>query len=186
MQYSTLDLSTRSVLFVDDEPRITHSLRLALRKEPYSILTANSASEALETLQANDVAAVVSDERMPGMSGSELLAEIHQRHPQTVSMILSGQSSIEAAIRAINEGQIFRFFRKPIDHDELKIGIRSALQQHLLLHELEALRAEKMKHDELLDQLETRHPGITSVAVDEDGAFVLDAEALSGLSLGEN
>lgn len=166
------------VLLVDDEARVTESIRLALRKEPFEILMANSGLQALATLAEHDVAAVVSDERMPGMCGSELLAEIHRLYPCTISMILSGQASMDAAIRAINAGRIFRFFQKPIDHAELKLGIHSAIKQHELQRELEGLRLEKLRHEQLLEQLESMHPGITAMDVDEDGAFVLDSAEL--------
>jgi two-component system probable response regulator PhcQ len=103
----------RRVLFVDDEPHVTESLKRALRKEPYEVLSANSADEALEVLARQPVDVVISDEKMPGMQGSEFLAVVCKQYPETIRIIMTGHGSIEAAIRAINEGEIYRFLTKP-------------------------------------------------------------------------
>jgi len=92
------------VLIVDDEPTITDLLKDALANEPYDILSAASAEEALPILDREQVDVVISDEKMPGMSGSEFLAIVRQEYPDTVRMILTGHGSLESAIRAINEG----------------------------------------------------------------------------------
>jgi response regulator RpfG family c-di-GMP phosphodiesterase len=104
---------------VDDEPLITTTLKRVLRKEPYDICTANSGAEALQILARKPVDVIVSDERMPGMSGSEFLAVARQQYPDTARIILTGQANLEAAIRAINEGAICRFLTKPCKEDDL-------------------------------------------------------------------
>lgn len=117
-----------TVLFVDDEPRVLEGIRNVLAFEPFRVLTANSAAEALEVLATEPVSVVVSDERMPGMNGSELLSVVCRRYPTTVRIVLTGQASIESAIRAINSGQVYRFLTKPFSSDELVNTLTAALE----------------------------------------------------------
>lgn len=86
----------------------------ALRRQPFDLATASSGTEALRALEREAFDAVVSDERMPEMSGSDLLVEVARRHPSTVRITLTGAGSLEAAQRAINEATIYRFLMKPI------------------------------------------------------------------------
>lgn len=119
-----------SILFVDDEPEVTRGIRLALRKMPYRVLTANSAAEGLEILADRHVDVVVSDERMPEMGGAEFLTVVRQRWPETIRLILSGHSSLESAIGAINEAGIYRFLVKPCAPDELAFCLSQALEAY--------------------------------------------------------
>jgi len=115
-----------TVLFVDDDSYILESLRDVLHREPYTVLTATSGIAALDVLAANRVDIVISDERMPGMQGSELLAEIYRLYPHTVRIVLTGQASVKAMINAINEGQIFKFLTKPYAPTDLIACIKEA------------------------------------------------------------
>ena len=105
-----------SLLFVDDEKRILTSLRSIFRKE-YKVFVANSGSEALELLDNNQIDVVVSDQRMPGMLGNELLSIIHKKHPKTMRLLLTGFVDKDAIINTINEGEIYRFINKPWNND---------------------------------------------------------------------
>jgi response regulator RpfG family c-di-GMP phosphodiesterase len=121
------------ILCVDDEPEILKSLALHLRKE-YQVLTAVSGAEGLKVLKTvNDVAVVLSDMRMPGMDGAAFLSQAREICPDAVRMLLTGQTDIELAARAINEGQIFRFLIKPCPPDQLRQAIAAALKQHHLI-----------------------------------------------------
>ena len=121
--------TSRTVLFVDDEPQVTSGIRRALRKEPFRILTAQSGAEALEILTQERVDLIVSDEVMPKMSGSELLSQVSRQFPEVVRIILTGQASLEATVRAINEGRIFRFLFKPCSDTQLLEVIQQGLQE---------------------------------------------------------
>ncbi|MFN8546228.1 MAG: response regulator [Candidatus Binatia bacterium] len=121
------------MLLVDDDPALLGALRRALRREPYEILVASNAPEALATLAARRIDVVVSDETMPGMTGTELLARVHASHPHTIRMMLTGRGSLPLAVRAINRGQVHRFFAKPCDPTDLASAIQQALQQRALL-----------------------------------------------------
>src|ERR1700729_1143847 len=95
---------TATILFVDDEHHVTDGLFRVMRCLPVELLSATSAASALEILKTVHVDVVVSDEQMPGMSGSAFLAQVRRQYPHTIRIILSGQASLEAAVRAINEG----------------------------------------------------------------------------------
>ena len=118
-----------TVLLVDDEPHVTAALRRALHGLPYKILACHSGQEALDLWASKRVDLVIADEKMPGMSGTELLARVRQEHPNVCRIVLTGYASIEAAKRAVNEGAVHRFFTKPSSVEELGTAIRETLEQ---------------------------------------------------------
>ena len=117
------------VLLVDDDANLLAGLRRTLRNEPYEILSATTAEEALRILGREEVSVVISDQEMPGMSGTVFLAAVRQRFPDTVRFILTGKATLDTAIQAINDGAISRFFNKPCNPVDLAVTIRQALQQ---------------------------------------------------------
>jgi len=121
------------VLFVDDEPNVLDSIRRQMRKF-CEVHTATGGSQALQLLrEISPVALVVADMRMPGMNGAELLARVRELYPDTVRMILSGQSELESTIAAVNNGQIFRFLTKPCNEVALRMAVQSGIEQHQLV-----------------------------------------------------
>lgn len=100
------------VLFVDDEERILRSLAMQFRRR-YEVLTESDPQKVMALLQQRSVDILVSDQRMPGMSGSELLARVQQAYPHTVRILLTGYSDLNAAVEALNSGGIFRYLTKP-------------------------------------------------------------------------
>lgn len=118
-----------SILCVDDEKSILNALKRLLRKEGYQLYFACSGMEGLEMLKAHDVQMVISDQRMPQMSGTEFLAEVKARYPDVLRIILTGYSDIDSITQSINEGHIYKFFFKPWNNQRLKIEIREALEQ---------------------------------------------------------
>ncbi|MBC7183788.1 MAG: response regulator, partial [Marinobacter sp.] len=116
-----------SLLLVDDEDNILRSLKRVLRREPYEILTASSGEEALEKMAAQNFDLVISDARMPGMDGPTLLSQIKRKYPRCIRILLTGYADMGSTIKAINEGQIYRYISKPWDDEELKLVIRQAL-----------------------------------------------------------
>lgn len=169
-------MEKRTILFVDDEPNVTGGLKRSFYREPYTILSANSAKEAIEVLADKHVDVVVSDEQMPGMAGSELLAVVREKYPDTIRIILTGQATLEAAIRAINAGGVYRFFTKPCNEVDLKMTIRQALQQRELAAQGRRLLRECREQSALLEGIERANPGITHVVRDTRGAILLDAD----------
>jgi DNA-binding NtrC family response regulator len=117
------------VLFVDDEQLVLESLRLSLRRFPFEIESAESADRGFEILASTAIEVVVSDEQMPDMSGSEFLALVCERYPKTVRIILSGQVGPAAGERAMVEGDVYRFVRKPCSAPELAAIIMQGLAE---------------------------------------------------------
>jgi DNA-binding NtrC family response regulator len=118
------------VLFVDDEQLVLDALRDSLRRYPFEVKSADSADRGFEVLASTDVDVVVSDERMPGMSGSEFLALVCELYPDTVRIMLSGQQAPNAGDRSLIEGDVFRFVRKPCNAGELaKIIMRGLVER---------------------------------------------------------
>jgi phosphoserine phosphatase RsbU/P len=108
------------VLFVDDEPELISSLRRLLRREKYGRLYAANGEEALKVLESARVDIIVSDLRMPYMDGLALLSTIKKKHPDIIRVILSANQDISLALDAINRGEVYRFFSKPVDPDNFK------------------------------------------------------------------
>jgi two-component system probable response regulator PhcQ len=161
------------ILLVDDEPRVTEALQRALRREAYVLLSASSGEAAQETLQRHPIDVVISDEQMPGMSGSQFLSWVREKYPRTIRMILSGQATLDAAVRAINEGEVYRFFLKPCNPTDLVCTIEQALTQKRLEEESRRLLREYRRQAALLAKL--GHPGSDLMQLDTDaqGAIVV-------------
>ncbi len=128
-----------TVLLVDDDTNVLHGLARALRKQPYQIYTARSADEAIGVMKARSIDVIVSDEQMPGMSGSDLLAWTSANCPKVMRIVLTGHATTENAIRAINEGDVFHFFTKPCDEVQLALVIRRALEYKAPLQDRDRL-----------------------------------------------
>jgi CheY-like chemotaxis protein len=122
-----------SVLCVDDEPRVLEGLRLTLRQS-YEVATATSGQEGLEVLEKKEgVAVVISDMRMPGMGGAAFLSKVRTLWPDSTRLLLTGELGRDAAVTAVNEGQIFRFLTKPCAPNKLVAAVEAAVRQHQLV-----------------------------------------------------
>jgi len=167
-----------TILLVDDEPEVTAALKRAFRRQPWRVLEAHSGKAALDLLEWEPVDVIVSDEQMPGMSGVDFLAQVRRLHPQTIRMVLSGHSSVESAARAINEGEVYRFFIKPCRDEEIILGIREALRIKDLERRCLDLQQTVDRQQFQLRDLERANPGITQVRRTADGSIVIDDEDL--------
>ncbi|MCF7928664.1 MAG: response regulator [Spirochaetales bacterium] len=116
------------VLLVDDEQEILRALRRRLRRECFTLLTAGSAEEALKVLEGNDVNVILSDARMPGVNGIELLEKIKWMYPEIVRIIITGYVETNGLIQAINKGGVFRLVTKPWDEERLREIIYEAIE----------------------------------------------------------
>ena len=148
-----------SILLVDDEPNVISSVKRALLDQPYEIYSAGSGAEGLKLLDQKQIKVIISDEMMPVMTGAEFLSAVKkQRMPETLRIMLTGHASLEAAMNAVNSGEIYRFFVKPWNDIELKLAIRSALEKYNL--EAENRRLLKIVKRQALDLklLERKYP----------------------------
>lgn len=141
------------VLLIDTHPDVHDRLAQLLRLEPFELCSATTAVEALATLARQPVDLVMSAARLPDMDGATLLAQIHHDYPHTVRLLLTGETDLTLIIKAINEGQIYRYLSKPWKDEELLLALRQSLaHQH---SERERLRLEQLirQQNEELKQL---------------------------------
>ena len=154
------------ILIVDDEQAILETMEFTFEGD-YDVLTAPSAPEALRVLDANaPIAAVITDQRMPEMTGVEFLARVCERHPNTTRIILTGYADGDAMVRAINEGHVYAYVTKPWEPDALKQLVHRAVELHRL----------RMQNERLLDDVQQANRFLAA-AIDEVpvGALVVDA-----------
>ena len=139
------------ILYVDDEAHNLTSFAATFRKE-YKIHTATNGNEALEIMRNNEVKLIITDQRMPEMTGIQLLEKITPEFPDSIRMILTGFSDIEVIIDAINSGRVFRYITKPWDENELRMTIENARQLFELQSRNRALMGELQQKVEEQDQ----------------------------------
>lgn len=166
--------ATATLLLVDDEPQVTEALKRALRGSPYEILTATSGLAALQLMSRQHVDVVVSDEQMPSMSGSEFLSQVRKEHPHAIRMILSGHATLDAAVRAINDGEVYRFLLKPCNPTDLIFTIQHALEQQKLQERSRRLLREYQRQAATLARLYHSGPDLLRLETDAQGAVVMD------------
>ena len=148
------------VLCVDDEESILKSLKRCLRRAGVDVSLATSGEEALALLAANEFAVMICDQRMPGMSGSEVLEKSREVSPDTYRITLTGYTDLESAQKTINQGQVHQFLTKPWDDEHLRGVVTNGLRSYALIQENRRLEAlTKKQNEELLEfnrQLELR------------------------------
>jgi two-component system response regulator HupR/HoxA len=129
------------ILVVDDEIDILKLIQYSLREE-YDVLTAPGGEKGLEILRGTDVAVIVADQRMPGMSGTEFLQRSVEVRPEAVRIILTGYTDIDSALEAINAGKVYRYLTKPWEESDLRLNIRNAVETFELARSNKQLSAE--------------------------------------------
>src|SRR3954463_2382417 len=142
----------KCLLIIDDEPNVCDSVHDLLRRE-FRVLKAHSASEGYRIMQEEEVHIVMSDQRMPQISGVELLARVKSRYPQAIRMLFTGFADIESIIAAINQGHIYQFLKKPWQPEELLAAVRQAALEY---DNLETLSIEREHLLEEVSELKNR------------------------------
>ncbi|MBS1107279.1 MAG: Cyclic di-GMP phosphodiesterase response regulator RpfG, partial [Deltaproteobacteria bacterium] len=132
-------MAEHTILFVDDEVNILKALKRLTRHETWNVLCASRGSEALEVMERQPAQVVVSDQRMPEMSGVDMLQAVRDRWPDVVRMMLTGYTEMNVAVDAINRGEIYRLITKPWNDEELKATIRQAFDHYDLKREIKRL-----------------------------------------------
>lgn len=158
------------ILIVDDEPA---NLRVLARlfRDDYEVLAAGSGAEALEVLQRHDIALLITDQRMPGMTGIELLKKTVSLRPVMVRIILTGYTEVEALVEAINCGQVYRYVTKPWSNEELRLTVKRALEHFEMKkksHELQLMNERLVTRLRGIQQLATLngdHPPASEFAI---------------------
>ena len=156
------------LLIVDDEPNVCDSVHDLLRRE-YRVLKAHSAEEGYRLMQQEEVHIVMSDQRMPQITGVELLTRLKSRYPQAVRMLFTGFADLESVIAAINQGHVFQFIRKPWQPEELLEAVRQAAAEYdrletaasereILLSEIESLKGRVSSLESMVVRMADRSP----------------------------
>ncbi|HEY4196495.1 MAG TPA: response regulator [Mucilaginibacter sp.] len=122
------------VLYIDDEINNLNSFKASFRRD-FEIYTAQSAREGRKILDSNEIGVIITDQRMPGMTGIEFLESILSVYPDTIRILLTGFSDMNAVMDAINRGQVYKYLVKPWQNDELKLYIQNALEIYHLRKE---------------------------------------------------
>lgn len=128
----------QTLLMLDDEENILRALSRVLRRDGYRILTATNAKEAFRLLAENEVQVILSDQRMPEISGTEFLSQVKDIYPNTTRIVLSGYTDLKSITESINKGSIYKFLTKPWDDREIRENIRQAFRRHRMAQSLEA------------------------------------------------
>jgi response regulator RpfG family c-di-GMP phosphodiesterase len=140
------------LLVVDDEPEVCDSVRHLLRRK-YDVLCATSAAEAVELMAHNDVQIIMTDQRMPDVTGVEILQKIKARHPEAIRMLFTGYADIQSVIAAINQGHVYRYLSKPWRPEELEAAVSDAAAEYARIVQ----QAKKLNECiAKVDELETR------------------------------
>ena len=160
---------TGKVLCVDDEPNILRSLQWLLQKE-FEVMTAPGGPEGLELVRKNDFDVVISDQRMPGMIGSEFLREVRKLSPRTMRILLTGYSDLQAILNSVNESEVFRFINKPWNISELPKVVREAAA---ISHSAPAAQTPE-------PETSSPQPGETILVIDDDPSMAAVVEGLVG------
>ncbi len=148
------------VMFVDDEMNILRMIKRVLRNDPWDLEFCNSGEEAWKALQEHPVDILVTDHRMQGMTGTQLLARVKAAFPDTLRIIFSGYTEVSTLTEAINQGNIYKFIHKPIKEEDLRLTIRRAAENVLLIREnrklTEKIQSQNEKLRKLNEELELR------------------------------
>jgi response regulator RpfG family c-di-GMP phosphodiesterase len=149
----TSEAKMPTILCVDDEPNILSSLRRLFRAKGFQVRVAEGGKAGLALLELEAVDLVISDMRMPEMDGAQFLAQVRERWPETVRLLLTGYSDVTSIIDAINRGEIYRYITKPWDDNDIVLIVRQALERKALEQEKKRLEALTVRQNEELKTL---------------------------------
>jgi DNA-binding NtrC family response regulator len=162
-----------TILLIDDDANILASLKRLFRNEPYTVLVAGDGVEALQILNSCEVDLAICDQSMPGPSGTEVLSVIKKHWPETMRIMLTGNADVNTLVKAINDGEAYRFLMKPWNDGELLLTVKQALEKATMRQQIENLAREMKRYQETISSLEARYPGITSRNIDEEGNYIV-------------
>ena len=166
----------KNILVVDDEETVRDSLASILSREGYRVSMAESGEEGLRILKDQPIQLVISDHNMPQMTGIEFLKLVRERHPQVLRIMLTGDPDPQTIIRSINEGEVYRFIKKPWDNTLLRVTVYFAFETIQLEEENRRLISALRRQVNTLHALEREFPYLSAMARDEEAALLL-AEA---------
>jgi response regulator RpfG family c-di-GMP phosphodiesterase len=140
------------ILYIDDEIHNLNAFKASFRRV-YNVFTATSAEEAVKLLEEQEFHIIISDQRMPKMTGIEFFESILEKYPEPIRMLLTGYADINAVVDAINKGQVYKYFSKPWNEEELRHNIEKAYEVYSLRKENKELTAKLLDVNEKLEFL---------------------------------
>ena len=179
MQRRAEDMPTtrHCVLIVDDEPDVCDSVQDLLRRE-FRVLKAHSGEEGCRLMQEEEVHIVMSDQRMPQITGIELLTKLKARHPHAVRMLFTGYADLDSVIAAINQGHVFQFLKKPWEPEDLLGAVRQAALEYDRLETLAMEREQLLEEvSELKDRVSTLETEVRQLQTRANPAVAAPAAA---------
>jgi len=181
-------MSERTLLLVDDEENILSALTRLLRRDGYKIHRANGGKAGLELLKQHEVGVIISDQRMPEMTGVEFLSEVKKQYPGTVRMVLSGYTDLNSVTDAINQGAVYKFLTKPWDDELLRNNVSEAFEHFELKQDNQRLTLELQQANEKLSEI---NKGLVFQVAEEAGKassnlklLQMEQEILDNLPIG--
>lgn len=165
----------RRLLLLDDEANILSSLKRLFRRDGYEVHATTDPAEAFALLAEQRIGVVISDQRMPTMSGTEFLRQVKKIYPDTIRIVLSGYTDLQSVMEAINEGAIYRFMTKPWDDEALRTAIREAFQNQELVAENARLNQEAR---EIGARLTATNARLEQVIADKSSRIARDTKLL--------
>jgi two-component system probable response regulator PhcQ len=162
-------IKKQTILVVDDDELFLEYIQRALTSENCNVITTSSGKEGLDILGKQQVSVVISEYKIPLMSGLEFLEKVRIIYPDIVTIMVTDHADIKLAIKAINEAGVYKFLLKPWDDIDFKSTIKKTLESLQVIKERDELIRKVKTHEVTLKDLEKRYPGITKVERDEDG-----------------
>jgi len=169
-------MSEVKILFVDDEEKVFNSFRREVSFLPIKLFYAKCGEDALKILERENIDLLISDERMPGLKGSDLVSIVRERYPTIVSIIITGYSDFDSIIKAVNSGHVYKYILKPWNKLEMIMTIKNAIDYKRDKEMILELKKQLMEKDLIISDLEKRFPGIADVKRDKDGSIILDLD----------
>ncbi len=170
----------QTILCVDDEPWILAVAKKILEAGGYRVLTTTDPFQVLPMIEWEEVDVIVADLAMPEVDGVHLLQRVRELYPEVPRILLSGTASLESALRAINESEVFRFLTKPIEKETLLRTVGEAVQRRQAMRRTAARERAAARRESALGELEKQHPGLGSARL-EDGIHVISRDRVQRL-----
>lgn len=169
-----------TILLVDDERNILNSLNRLLKADDREIFSAENAEDAWGKLkEIGGVDLVISDNRLPNISGIDFLVKVRHLYPDTIRILITGYPDLDSAIQAINKGQVYRFITKPWGNEELKLMVNQALDYYDVLHDNRILLNIAKQQAEWLKIIHQRYPDVSAMEFNKSGVYIIDEKKVS-------
>lgn len=169
-----------TILLVDDERNVLNTLNRLLHSEDREIYIAENATQGWEKLRSlNGVDLVISDNKLPDISGIDFLVKTRHLYPDTIRILITGYPDLDSAVQAINKGQVYRYIIKPWENEELKLIVKQALDYYDVLRDNRALLKIARQQAEWLRSVQKKYPSISQPEFNKTGLYIIEEKKVS-------